>query len=659
MIPGVGRLLRLRSTLRLAVTLTAAGVAILALAGPASGHALLLFADPADGANLGEAPSTITLTFTEPLEPSLSQIVVEDEGGQEVHQGESRLDPSEPTILSVDLGQLEQGGVYTVTWQVVSTVDGHPTAGIFAFGIGVDPPERGAEEQEVAAAPTATPFEVTARTLLYIGFALLLGASLVGSVAFPQPPVVLRRLALAGAVLATLAGATVGLAQASAAGASIADAVGTAIGRSAILRAGLALLAAAAIAVPLGSPTRRLLTGAVLGAAAVLAHVSGGHAGAGEPPWPQVASQWAHVTAAGLWVGGLTSLVIGVRGAPDEVKGAAVRRYSRLAGYALAVVALSGLFRALDEVGGWSALWSTGYGRFVVAKSGLLLGLAGFGAFNRYRMVPRASRELRGFRLVSGGELVVALGALTAAAALATLVPPASIPETPRAPAPLQVSATEATGGLRVRLGVSPGTPGPNHFEAVILEGGEGVEDADVAIDFVPLAGSGKESTLDLEAVGEGRYEGEGDGLAISGPWQLTVRVGRDGGTTGVPVRVTTLCETHLVELEVGTVSIPTYILQLEDGTSSQGYLLPSGRRRTEIHFLFLDAGGKELRVPEEPEILAGPVGVEPLVLPSERLLTPGHFAATTRLTPGTWRFDSTATLEDGSRISACFEATF
>lgn len=52
--------------------LAAAAVAVLTLGAPASGHALLRFADPADGANLDEPPGRITLTFTEPLEPTLS-----------------------------------------------------------------------------------------------------------------------------------------------------------------------------------------------------------------------------------------------------------------------------------------------------------------------------------------------------------------------------------------------------------------------------------------------------------------------------------------------------------------------------------------------------------------------------------------------------------
>jgi len=637
------------------VLLAAAAVAVLSLGAPASGHALLRFADPADGANLDEPPERITLTFTEPLEPTLSQILVEDEEGRPVGQGEAELAVDEPMVLSIPLQDLDEG-VYTVTWQVVSTVDGHPTAGIFAFGVGVDPPERGQEEVDVAAAPTATPGEIAARALLYVGFALLLGAAMIGAVAFDAPPRSVLRLALLGAVLATLGGAGVGLAQARAAGASVGEVLGTAIGRSAALRAGFALAAALAILLPVGSARRRLLLGAGLGAVAILVHVAGGHAGAGEPPWPQVASQWAHVTAAALWVGGLASLLVGVRGAPNDTKATAIRRYSRVAGYALAVVALSGLFRALDEVGGWSALWSTGYGRFVAAKTGLLLVLAGLGALNRYRMVPRAPRELRGFRIVSGTELVVAIGAFTAAAALATLVPPASIPDVPRAPAPIEVSASDASGGLRVRLGVSPGTPGPNRFEALVLEDGDPVEEADVSIDFT-APGDRAGSTLELEEVGEGRYEAEGPGLDASGPWQLAVAVEREGGRAEVPLRLTTICETHLVDLEVGTTSIPTYIQQFEDGTSTQGYLLPVGGSRSEIHFLLLDPGGEELFISEEPEILAGPVGVDPLVLRSE-FLTEGHFLAMARVTPGAWRFDTTATLEDGSTISACFEAT-
>lgn len=635
--------------------LIVAGAALLARSAPASAHALLLFPDPAPGSNLDDPPTTISLTFSEPLEPALSQITVEDEQGQTVHQGEARL--TEDTVLAIDLLDLGEG-VYTVTWQVVSTYDGHPTAGIFAFGVGVDPPEVGQEAEEGVAAPTATPAEITARAALYVGLALLIGAAMIGAVALPEPSRTVLRLALLGATLVTLAGAGVGLAQARAAGASIGDAFDTAIGRAAVLRAGLGLGAVLMIALPIGSLRRRLAFGAALGAGAILAHVSSGHASASEPPWPQVASQWAHVTAAALWVGGLATLVVAIRGAPAEPKATAIRRFSRMAGYALAVVALTGVFRALDEVGGWSALWSTGYGQVVALKAGLLLVLAGFGALNRFGMVPRARRSLRGFRIVSGSELFVGLGALTAAAAIATLVPPGSIPEEPRKAAPIQVSATDPSGGIRARLGISPGTPGPNTFEVVLLEGGEPVEEAEVSIRFSALGRDRPETELDLEAVGGGRYEGEGTGLEVSGPWQLTVVARSDAGTTEVPLRVTTICETHLVDLELGTISLPTHILQFEDGTSTQGYLLPSGNRRTEIHFLFLDPGGEELDVPEEPEVLAGPVGVDPLVLPSERLLTPGHFLAVTRVTPGTWRFDTSATLEDGSTISACFEET-
>lgn len=269
--------------------LAAPGVAVLALAGPASGHALLRFADPADGANLDAPPATIALTFTEPLEPALSEIVVEDEEGRAVHRGRAELATNEPTVLSIGLEDLEEG-VYTVTWQVVFTVDGHPTAGILAFGVGVDPPERDRGTEEIAAAPTATPLEITARALLYAGFALLLGAAMVGGGAFGRPPAAVVGVAIAGAVLATLAGVGVGLAQARAAGASVGDALGTAIGRSAALRAGFALAAALAIVLPIGSQRRRLAVGAALGAVAILAHVSGGHAGSGEPSWPQVAS---------------------------------------------------------------------------------------------------------------------------------------------------------------------------------------------------------------------------------------------------------------------------------------------------------------------------------------------------------------------------------
>ncbi len=46
-----------------------------------------------------------------------------------------RVDPSDPTRMTVSLPALETG-VYTVSWKAVSATDGHQTEGAFTFSVG-------------------------------------------------------------------------------------------------------------------------------------------------------------------------------------------------------------------------------------------------------------------------------------------------------------------------------------------------------------------------------------------------------------------------------------------------------------------------------------------------------------------------------------------
>src|SRR5207247_4188275 len=108
------------------------------LAVPAQAHALVRRSDPASGAILSQAPKAVTVTFTEPPDPGLAVIHVIDSNGRDVEAGKAQPVPGSPLELRVPLIPLP-GGVYTVTWRVVSRTDGHVTAGSFSFGIGVSP----------------------------------------------------------------------------------------------------------------------------------------------------------------------------------------------------------------------------------------------------------------------------------------------------------------------------------------------------------------------------------------------------------------------------------------------------------------------------------------------------------------------------------------
>ncbi len=128
-----------------------------------------------------------------------------------------------------------------------------------------------------------------------------------------------------------------------------------------------------------------------------------------------------HVTAAALWIGGLIALafVAPRDGAPPELLAAAARRFSTLAVAAVAILALTGVARALSELSAVSQLWTTGYGRAILVKTGLFAVLLGLGAASRSR-VSAGNARLRGLMLA---ELAFLLGIVVAVAVLTSLRP--------------------------------------------------------------------------------------------------------------------------------------------------------------------------------------------------------------------------------------------
>jgi copper transport protein len=134
--------------------------------------------------------------------------------------------------------------------------------------------------------------------------------------------------------------------------------------------------------------------------------------------------QWVHVSAAGAWLGGLVVLLACLRGRPGDESVRIARRFAMSAVIGIAVVAATGVFRALTEIGSIANLVSTDYGRLLLAKSFLLLVLVGLGAINHFRSVPAAGRMLGPLRRVGGIELVVGAIVLLLSASLVNLAPP-------------------------------------------------------------------------------------------------------------------------------------------------------------------------------------------------------------------------------------------
>jgi copper transport protein len=577
----------MRTRGRLALLAPLAGLWLLASGPAAAAHGALQSSEPPGGSSLERAPSAVTLRFSERPDPRLSSVRVLDSGGRVVAGGPARPVAGRPQELRLPLAGLAAGD-YTVSWRIVSAVDGHRTDGVFGFGVGTAgapglPPAQAAAEVRLAHAPS--PLAVAGRWAWYWGLALLVGATATGLLVFgghlPGRPAVLLGLALAAAGSGLAAMTAVATTDA---GVPLGDLLASTTGHWVLARA--ATLAAAVAA------TGWLLTGRVAadpppgpasdgatadpradaaaggrprharpaakgplvalglaGAAGMLVHALGGHAATPSSlRLLNLLAQWTHLLAAGIWIGGLAWLLAALR-----VRGGAwstrevVGRFSRLAGVGLAVVVATGAARTVDELGGWRRLADSGFGLTLDLKLVLFAGLVGLGALNRYRLVPRfrgggRRRAAARLRRSVGAELGLAAAVLAAAALLSQLAP--GLPAGPTRPAPATPPALATSGAdwattVRVTLTVTPGAAGPNRFIASVADFDSG---APLPADRVELAGTPESrpdlgtARLELARAPDGRWLGQGRLLSLAGRWNLTTTIQRAGGGVVVPL---------------------------------------------------------------------------------------------------------------------------
>ena len=140
------------------------------------------------------------------------------------------------------------------------------------------------------------------------------------------------------------------------------------------------------------TPARFMLAGALI--LGITRSASGHGADAGDFTLPEL-MDWLHLLAASLWSGSLVTFATVVFPAwlrfgtqPDEPHAeqiaAVAQRFSILAGVALAVVLLTGLYNFWFEARAVSTLSTTSYGKILCVKLLFVLALIVLGASNRY-----------------------------------------------------------------------------------------------------------------------------------------------------------------------------------------------------------------------------------------------------------------------------------
>jgi copper transport protein len=176
--------------------LTAAAAAFLGLfltLAPASAHADVVRTEPADNSAVPVAPAEIKIWFSEAVTGAFSTARVINDHGQQMPVKGSHVDSSDPTLMVVEPPALPDG-VYTVSWQAVSTDDGHVTRGSFVFRVGASsggaPLTRSANATPLGQDPGNPPVsipEAVLRWLGYFGLLMLVGAAFMPQLVLRQP----------------------------------------------------------------------------------------------------------------------------------------------------------------------------------------------------------------------------------------------------------------------------------------------------------------------------------------------------------------------------------------------------------------------------------------------------------------------------------------
>jgi putative copper resistance protein D len=161
---------------------------------------------------------------------------------------------------------------------------------------------------------------------------------------------------------------------------------------------------------------------ALLALVAVVPPAFTGHAAGAGNHQLAVSSLVVHVLAASLWGGGLVALLL-VR--PRHLLPDVATRYSRIALWCFAMVAVSGVANAAIRLGSWGQLWRSDYGLLVVGKAVAIVGLGVLGAVHRLWSLHRLAAGRRGgFVQLASAEVTLFAATFGLAVALSRTATP-------------------------------------------------------------------------------------------------------------------------------------------------------------------------------------------------------------------------------------------
>ncbi len=546
-------------------------VAALIWAPAAFAHARLVGTSPETGSTVQKQPSEVIFKYDQSVGGTDGAVRVYDSEGNEVDDGNVEHPGGRESWLGVGLESGLPDGTYTATYRVISA-DTHIVYGGLVFNLGHASANGGVSvagliSRDQSGEVTKLGFGVV-RFLDYLSIALMLGGLVflafcwrpgLAAVRGGEPrwadaegafvSRAVRRLGVAvglGIVVSLLG---ILLQGASAAGLSLWGSLKWSIvegtlserfGTVWILRAidwvALGLVLVVYLKAP---PIRRWLVPLIALGAAYLASTPAfaGHASIESPVAVMFPSDFIHVLASSVWVGGIVFLLLALPAATRRLEPpertrlllATLARFSPIALGSVVAIGVTGLVQAYVDVRRVADLFDTTYGLLVLAKMVLLAILIGFGWVNRDRIIPRLRRLVDAFaapgeagvlaRRSLRGELALMLVVLGVTAALVAYAPPIDAATGP-------FSTNTSLGPAELELSVEPAEVGLNGMHLYLIDAKDGSQftrTKELTITAsLPSKGIGP-LKLQVEDSGPGHYVVTGAELSPGGTWELDI----------------------------------------------------------------------------------------------------------------------------------------
>ncbi len=602
-------------------------------------HAILLRSDPAKGAVLNTAPTVVRMWFTESLNPTYSTARVLNGSKKRVDQNNAHVASNDQTEMDVNLPPNLPPAVYVVIWRTQSADDGHVLTGSFIFTVanpdgstqkltgtipGQDQLGNSSNGSATGQLDGPTLFSLIMVTLVELGAVFWVGAQLWRAFVlqltesqdtgqqtilhqteqrfdrlFSLPALLLIFFTDIGVLVGQALSLTNGqLAQAFSPSVLFGLVSSGQFGKYWIMRQIVVLLALLVTAYALFAKRRTKVfteifswVNLLLGLALLIALTLSGHAAAvsGNIIVLAVLSDWLHLLAASLWIGGMmyiaTTYLPVIMRVPSQERIrsllSVLPRYSPLAIAGVIIMSVTGPLNATTRMDSIAQLISTTYGRVLIVKVLLVGGLLLTSAYHVGILRPRLAKDYKKYKgstkaevatlsigsvatlpkqdvniaeanierqgrrlintlrwepllgvavLLCTGLLTVFSGTLVPATTTPVQQPVQPVPTTPSNPFTTTVKTTDKQFSLT--FNVTPNQFGNNEFTVSVLNS-KGQPDTNVGVSLYNTMLDMDMGTrhVNLQPDGKGHFKGS-DQLDMSGHWGVRIDVRTPSGGT-------------------------------------------------------------------------------------------------------------------------------